>query len=149
MLLGLLLLLFWFGLVWFGGAGVWGVGRKRRRRGLSRFQQKEKKNDGIEKKREKNSFSLLPSLSLLFSRLRSAGSQTTTTSPSPPYLRPPVVDERPRVSRQPAHGAADVLVDLGDLFDARRDEQGRGDTLLGGEHDALLGAHADRGGAEL
>ena len=126
-----------------------GGGEKEKEKGIVEVSAKRKKNDGIEKKREKNSFSLLPSLSLLFSRLRSAGSQTTTTSPSPPYLRPPVVDERPRVSRQPAHGAADVLVDLGDLFDARRDEQGRGDTLLGGEHDALLGAHADRGGAEL
>ena len=126
-----------------------GGGEKEKEKGIVEVSAKRKKNDGIEKKREKNSFSLLPSLSLLVSRLRSAGSQTTTTSPSPPYLRPPVVDERPRVSRQPAHGAADVLVDLGDLFDARRDEQGRGDTLLGGEHDALLGAHADRGGAEL
>ena len=126
-----------------------GGGEKEKEKGIVEVSAKRKKNDGIEKKREKNSFSLLPSLSLLFSRLRSAGSQTTTTSPSPPYLRPPVVDERPRVSRQPAHGAADVLVDLGDLFDARRDEQGRGDALLRGQDDALLGAHADCGGAEL
>ena len=60
-----------------------------------------------------------------------------------------MVDERPRVGRQSAHRAADVLVDLRDLFDARRDQQRARDALLGREHDALPGAHADGGGAEL
>ena len=94
------------------------------------------------------SFSLLSLLSLVVFPT-SLGSAKSKHPPVIPYLRPPVVDERPRVRGQPAHGAADVLVDLGDLFDARGDEQGRRDALLRGEDDALLGAHADRGGAEL
>lgn len=53
------------------------------------------------------------------------------------------------VGLEARHGAADVAVDLDDLLDRRRLEQGRGDALLDAEDDALGGGDADGRGAEL
>ena len=106
-----------------------------------------KKNDGDEGRKKTNRS--LPSLLLTRRASRFTLDRKSRQSPVTPYLRPPVVDERPRVRGQPAHGAADVLVDSRRPFRCSRDEQRRGDALLGGEDDTLLGAHADRGRAEL
>lgn len=53
------------------------------------------------------------------------------------------------VGLEAGHGAADVAVDLDNLFDRRRLEEGGGDALLDAEDDALRGGDANGRGAEL
>lgn len=60
-----------------------------------------------------------------------------------------VLDHAAGVGLQPAHGAADVPVDLDNLLDGRGLEEGGGHALLDAEDHALVGRDADRGGAEL
>lgn len=50
-----------------------------------------------------------------------------------------VLDHRPGVGLQPAHGAADVSVYLDDLFDGAGFEEGGGDALFDAEDDAFGG----------
>lgn len=60
-----------------------------------------------------------------------------------------VLHHAPGVGLQPAHGAADVPVDLDDLLDGGGLEEGRGHALLDAEHDALVRRDADGRAAEL
>lgn len=60
-----------------------------------------------------------------------------------------VLDHRPRVRLQPAHGAPDVPVDLDYLFHGGRLEQGRRHALLDAQHHALRRGDADGCAAEL
>lgn len=53
------------------------------------------------------------------------------------------------VGLEARHGAANVTVDLDNLLDGRGLEEGRGDTLLNTEDDALRGGDADGRGAKL
>jgi hypothetical protein len=60
-----------------------------------------------------------------------------------------VLNHGPRVGLEPAHGAANMAVNLDNLLDRRRFEQRRGYALLDTQDDALRGGDADGGGAEL
>ena len=60
-----------------------------------------------------------------------------------------VVDHRARVRGEPGHGAAEVAVDLHDLLDRGRLEEGRLYALLDAEDDAFGRAHADGCRAQL
>jgi hypothetical protein len=60
-----------------------------------------------------------------------------------------VLDHAARIGLQPAHGAPNVPVDLDNLLDRRRLEQGRRDALLDAQDDALGRGHADGRAAEL
>lgn len=60
-----------------------------------------------------------------------------------------VVDHGARVGSETRHGAAEVAVNLHNLLNGRRLEEGRLDTLLDAENDTLGGTDADGGRAEL
>lgn len=60
-----------------------------------------------------------------------------------------VLDHAASVGLQTTHGAADVAVDLDNLLDRRRLQQGRGHPLLHAQHDALRRRHADGCAAQL
>ena len=60
-----------------------------------------------------------------------------------------VLDHAARVGLQPAHGAADVAVDLDDLLHRRRLEQRRRHALLHAQHHALGRRHPDGRAAQL
>lgn len=60
-----------------------------------------------------------------------------------------MVDHCPRVGGEAGHGAAQVLVDLDNLFDAGRLEQRRLDALLDAEHDAVRRGDSDGRRPEL
>lgn len=60
-----------------------------------------------------------------------------------------VLDHGPGVGLEPAHGAADVAVDLDNLLDRRGLEEGRRDALLDAENHALGCGDADCCAAEL
>ena len=60
-----------------------------------------------------------------------------------------VLDHGAGIGLQAGHGAANMAVNLDNLLDRRRLEQGRGDALLDSQDDALRGGDADGGGAEL
>lgn len=60
-----------------------------------------------------------------------------------------VLDHGAGVGLEAGHGAANVAVNLDNLLDRRRLEEGRGDALLDAEDDALGGGDADSRGAEL
>lgn len=60
-----------------------------------------------------------------------------------------VVDHRARVRRQARHRAANVPVDLHDLFDRGRLEQGRLHTLLDTENNTVRSRDTDGRGTEL
>ena len=64
-------------------------------------------------------------------------------------LDPGVCHEGARVRRQPASGATQVVVDLHDLLNARRDQQGRRQPLLHRKNDALARSDPDRGRSKL
>ena len=64
-------------------------------------------------------------------------------------LDPRVVHERPGVGDEAAHRRTDVNVDLRDLLDAPRLEEGRRQALLDREDRALLRLQADGRRAEL
>jgi len=60
-----------------------------------------------------------------------------------------VLKHGPRVRLQPRHGAANVPVDLDNLLDRRRLEEGRGHALLDAQDDALGRGDADGRAAVL
>ena len=85
----------------------------------------------------------LPTLSLVSSR------RVAWASPVVLALDPGVCHEGARVRRQPASGATQVVVDLHDLLNARRDQQGRRQPLLHRKNDALARSDPDRGRSKL
>ena len=60
-----------------------------------------------------------------------------------------VVDHGACVGSEAGHGTAEVMVDFHDFFDRAGFEEGGLDAFLDGEDDALGGAYADGGRAEL
>jgi hypothetical protein len=60
-----------------------------------------------------------------------------------------VVDHGARIGRETRHGAANVRVDLHDLFYRARLDEGRGDAFFNGEDDSVGSGDADCCGAEL
>lgn len=60
-----------------------------------------------------------------------------------------MVDHGPRVGSESTHGAPDVPINLHDLLDGIRLEQGRLGALLDGEDDALGSLDPDRGRPEF
>ena len=58
-------------------------------------------------------------------------------------------DHRPRIGRETGHGAPDVGIDLHDLFDGRRFEEGGLDAFLYGENRTVRRGDSDRGGSEF
>ena len=86
-----------------------------------------------------------PSVSFRFVSSR----RVAWASPVVLALDPGVCHEGARVRRQPASGATQVVVDLHDLLNARRDQQGRRQPLLHRKNDALARSDPDRGRSKL
>ena len=78
-----------------------------------------------------------------------ASRRVAWASPVVLALDPGVCHEGARVRRQPASGATQVVVDLHDLLNARRDQQGRRQPLLHRKNDALARSDPDRGRSKL